>query len=429
MAKTGILQIAYYFPPIKTVGTLRNARFAHSAKSQWSKVYVLSTSHTQVFDAETGKPIDASILRVPSYDFRWLIWLFQRKKATHFAPRLKQQPGISWIRRAMDSFPLNIILGDGGFFYLLIGYWRAVALIKKGEISHLYSSFRPMSDHFLAYLLHRRFPFLIWMADFRDVPVDPLLRNVWWPDAQHWILRKLLRRASFLTTVSEGLAQYLRAAYQRPVRVMHNAPLRQQGNEVLIQDFEHFTIVYTGSLYPQQQSAGPLFLALKDLLNEGALPAAQLRLLVCGKDGELWQSWAAAFGLANILEDWGMLNHAEALSLQRRAQVNLLLSWNSPTLHGILTSKVFEYLQAQRPILAIVNGAPEPELETLIDTYSSGSLVFYSDQNLSVLKSFLQKEYLDWQQGKKSYLSLPATPSWEKEMERVFGTTLDESFT
>ncbi|WP_373550705.1 hypothetical protein [Haliscomenobacter sp.] len=421
MPKTGILQIAYYFPPIKTVGTLRNARFAHSAKNHWSKVYVLSTSHTQVFDVETGQPIDAIILRVPSYDFRWLLWLLRRKKATHFSPQLKKQAGISWIRRAIDSFPLNIILGDGGFFYLLIGYWSAAALIKKGEISHLYSSFRPMSDHFLAYLLHRRFPFLIWIADFRDVPVDPLLKNVWWPGFQDWILRKLLRRASFLTTVSEGLAQYLRTTYQRPVQVMHNAPLLQQSDEVQIQDFEQFTIVYTGSLYPQQQNAGPLFLALKALLDGELLPTAQLRLLVCGKDGALWQSWAAAYGLANILEDRGMLSHAEALSLQHSAQVNLLLSWNSPKLGGILTSKVFEYLQAQRPILAIVNGSPDPELETLISTSSPVSLVLYPDQDFTALKRFLQTAYLNWQQGKKSYLSLPATPSWENEMERVFG--------
>lgn len=421
MAKNGILQIAYYFPPIKTVGTLRNARFAHSAKNHWTKVYVLSTSHTQVFDAEASHPAEATILRVPSYDFRWLIWWLRRKKATHFSPQLKQRAGISWIRRAIDSFPLNIILGDGGFFYLLFGYWRATALIKKGEISHLYSSFRPMSDHFLAYLLHRRFPFLSWIADFRDTPVDPLLKNVYWPGFQHWILRKLLHRARFLTTVSEGLAQHLSAQYQRPVQVMHNAPLRQQGDEVQIQDFEQFTIVYTGSLYPQQQNAGPLFLALKALLDEELLPAYQLRLLVCGKDGALWRSWAAAFGLANILEDRGMLNHAEALSLQHSAQVNLLLSWNSPKLGGILTSKIFEYLQAQRPILAIINGSLDPELETLISSYSPGSLVLYPDQDLNALKRFLQITYLNWQQGKTSYLSLPATPSWENEMERVFG--------
>lgn len=421
MLNTGILKIAYYFPPIKTVGTLRNARFAHSAKNHWSKVYVLSTEHTQVFDAEHVHPIDVTLVRVPSYDFRWLLWLLRRKKATHFAPHLKQQPGISWIRRAVDSFPLNIILGDGGFFYLLIGYWRAAALIKKSEISHLYSSFRPMSDHFLAYLLHRRFPFLIWIADFRDVPVDPLLKNVWWPRFQHWILRKLLHRAKFLTTVSEGLAEHLGAQYQRPVHILHNAPLRQQSDKVQIQDFEQFTIGYTGSLYPQQQSVEPLFLAIKDLLDEGILPAAQLRLLVCGKDGALWESWAAAFGLADILEDRGMLSHAEALTLQHSAQLNLLLNWNSPQLGGILTSKVFEYLQAQRPILAIVNGSHDSELETLINTYSPGSLVLYPDQDLNALKRFLQTEYLNWQQGKKKELHLHATPSWENEMERVFG--------
>ena len=420
MPKAGILQIAYYFPPIKAVGTLRNARFAQTAQLHWSTIYVLTTSHTQVFDAETGQATDATILRVPSYDFRWLIWFLRRKKATHFSPQLKQQAGISWIRRAIDSFPLNIILGDGGFFYLLIGYWRAVALIKKGEISHLYSSFRPMSDHFLAYLLHRRFPFLVWVADFRDVPVDPLLKNVWCPGFQHWVIRKLLGRAQYLTTVSEGLAQYLRTHYGQPVQVILNAPMRQQGQEVQSQNFEQFTIVYTGSLYPQQQNAEPLFQAIKNLLEDGILKESEFKILVCGKDGALWQSWAMEFGLANILEDRDMLNHAEALSLQHSAQLNLLLSWSSPQLQGILTSKVFEYLQAKRPILAIINGSTDLELENLIHTYSPGSLVVYPDQSLHTLKHFLQKEYQNWQQGKKTYLSLPDAPSWENEIKKAF---------
>lgn len=194
---------------------------------------MLTTSHNQVFDHETGQATDVTILRVPSYDVRWLIWFLRRKKSTYFSPQLKQQPGVSWIRRAVDSFPLNIILGDGGFFTcsLVIG-----ALRLWGEISHLYSSFRPMSDHFLAYLLVQRFPFLIWIADFRDVPVDPLLQNVWWPGFQHWILRKLLGRAQYLTTVSEGLAQHLRTHYGRPVQVILNAPMRQQSMEVHAQN-------------------------------------------------------------------------------------------------------------------------------------------------------------------------------------------------
>ena len=420
MPKAGILQITYYFPPIKAVGTLRNARFAQSAQLHWSKVYVLTTSHTQVFDAETGQASDATILRVPSYDFRWLIWFLRRKKANHFSPQLKQQPGVSWIRRAVDSFPLNIILGDGGFFYLLIGYWCAAALIKKGKISHLYSSFRPMSDHFLAYLLVRRFPFLIWTADFRDPAVDPLSQNVWWPAFQHWVMRKLLGRAEHLTTVSEGLAEYLRTHYGRPVQVILNAPMRQQSLDVQAQKFEQFTIVYTGSLYPQQQRVAPLFQAVKNLLEGGLLKESEFKLLVCGKDGALWRSWAMEFGLANMLEDRGMLSHAESLSLQHGAHLNLLLSWNSPQLQGILTSKVFEYLQAKRPILAIVNGSTDFELENLIQTYSPGSLVVYPGQTLHTLKRFLQKEYQNWQQGKKSYLSLPDAPSWENEIKKVF---------
>jgi hypothetical protein len=196
--------------------------------------------------------------------------------------------------------------------------------------------------------------------------------------------------------------------------------MRQQGEHVQAKNFEQFTIVYTGSLYPQQQNAEPLFQVIKNLLEDGVLKESELKVLVCGKDGALWQSWAMEFGLANMLEDRGMLNHAESLSLQQGAHVNLLLSWNSPGLQGILSAKVFEYLQAQRPILAIVNGSADAELENLISTYSPGSLVVYPNQTLHALTRFLQDEYQNWQEGKKSHLSLPDAPCWENEIKKVF---------
>jgi hypothetical protein len=196
--------------------------------------------------------------------------------------------------------------------------------------------------------------------------------------------------------------------------------MRQQGLDVQAQNFKSFTIVYTGSLYPQQQSAEPLFGAIKNLLEDGILNESEFKILVCGKDGALWQSWAMEFGLANILEDRGMLNHAESLSLQLGAHVNLLLSWNSPGLQGILSAKVFEYLQAKRPILAIVNGSTDVELGNLISTYSPGSLVVYPNQTLHTLTRFLQTEYQNWQQEKKNYLSLPDAPSWENEIKKLF---------
>lgn len=419
MPKPGILQIAYYFPPIKTVGTLRNARFAQSAPQYWDKHYIISTAHTEVFDIENLDLPESSIIRIPSYDFRFLFWRLRRKKATYFNAELKQKGGVRVLRRLLDSFPFNVLLGDGGWWYIVRGYRQAKVLIQKEGISHLYSSFRPLSDHVLAYLLVRRFPHLVWIADFRDVPVDPWLRNVYWPGFQHWILRKIFRRAQFFTTVSAGLAQHLEQHYRRPVQVMYNAPMAEQSEQASKQRFPQFTIAYTGSLYPEQ-NAKQLFQAIQALIQEGKMPRHNIKLLTCGKDGATWESWAAEFDLKNMLENRGVISHAEALSIQHSTQINVLLSWNSPGLQGILTSKVFEYLQARVPILTLVNGDKEAELEVLLHNYSPHNLVVYPADDLQGIKDFLYFHYQNWQEQRPSPADVRKVPDWEGEMGKVF---------
>ena len=418
-----ILQIAYYFPPIKTVGTLRNARFCELAPQYWSNVQVITTAHTFIFDQETMSVGDARVHRIPSFDFRWLIWRFSKKNTTHFSVNLKKKPGIGSLRRALDSFPLNVLIGDGGIVYILRGYRKACKLIQEGEISHVFSSFRPMSDHFLAFLLAWRFPHLIWIADFRDIPVDPCLKNVFFPWLQHWTLKWIVQRAHLLTTVSDGLAQHLREQYNRPVEVLYNAPLAQQAQVQNIPVFEKFTILYTGALYPGLQSAAPLFWALQRLVQSGAIPAEELQIVVCGKDGALWREWATAHQMGDILKDLGQLPHAQVLELQHASQLNLLLSWNSPELMGIVTSKLFEYLQAQQPILALVNGSAEPELKNLLEMYARNSLIVHQPwaDAAGKLEQFLFSLYQHWAQKQASFPSMTKTMSWETEMAKVFG--------
>lgn len=419
----GILQIAYYFPPIKTVGTLRNARFCEMAPQYWSNVQVITTAHAFIFDQEEFPVGNAQLHRIPSFDFRWLIWRFSQKNTTHFSANLKKKPGIGALRRALDSFPLNVLIGDGGIVYILRGYRKACKLIQQGEISHVFSSFRPMSDHFLAFLLARRFPHLIWIADFRDIPVDPRLKNVFFPWLQHRTLKWIVQRTRLLTTVSEGLAQHLQEQYNRPVKVLYNASLAQQAQVQNIPVFEKFTILYTGSLYPGLQSVAPLFWALLCLVQSGSIPASKLQIVVCGKDGALWQEWATAHQMGDILKDLGQLPHAQVLELQHASHLNLLLSWNSPELMGIVTSKLFEYLQAQQPILALVNGSAEPELEKLLEMYARNSLIVHQPwaDAADKLEQFLFSLYQQWAQKQASFPPLTKTMSWETEMEKVFG--------
>jgi hypothetical protein len=110
------------------------------------------------------------------------------------------------------------------------------------------------------------------------------------------------------------------------------------------------------------------------------------------------------------------------LELQHASHLNLLLSWNSPELMGIVTSKLFEYLQAQKPILALVNGSAEPELENLLQTYAQHSLILHQPwmESSHALEQFLLTIYQNWKQNQHSVASAAKSMSWETEMAKVF---------
>ena len=62
---------------------------------------------------------------------------------------------------------------------------------------------------------------------------------------------------------------------------------------------------------------------------------------------------AAQYDIQSIVQVNESIPYKEALRAQRQADVLLLLLWNDPREKGVYTGKLFEYIGAGRPILAI----------------------------------------------------------------------------
>jgi len=362
-----LLILYYNFPPVKVPGAVRIHHFYRAALPWFAEIHALAAANRRFFlqdpSLETGCQ---HVIEVPAWDLRRLAMRKKAGNAPFVSSALKGRPLIGWFRRLLDSFPFNTLIGDGGLVYILAGYLRARRLIEKKGITHVFSTFRPYSDHIIGYLLKRRFPEVYWIADFRDLHVDPLRKNVLWPAFQRWCNRRILRRADLVTTVSEGLKRHLGKLAPR-VYVLRNGmgAVGESGEGVV--PFEKFTVVYTGSLYPGQQTAGPLFQAVLQMLEAKTIQRADIQLLYAGKDEAVWKEWLQQYDLSDVGRSLGLVPLKEAQLIQQRAHANLLLSWSLPDGGGILTSKVYEYLAAGKPILAIVNGEKDEELEKLID--------------------------------------------------------------
>jgi glycosyltransferase involved in cell wall biosynthesis len=267
-------------------------------------------------------------------------------------------------------------------------------MIRDERITLLYSSYRPMADHAVAWWLKRRYPGLTWIADFRDLPVDPHTRHVLFPGWHRRLYRRVFRRADILTTVSDGLAQHLKEGHPHVVVTRNGLP--EDWRMPAPVACRHFTFAYTGSMFLDTRDPAPLFDALAGLIRDGGLAREDLRIVYAGKDGAEWRQRAARFGLDAQCEDRGLVSPEEAHAIQRDANINLLLTYSSTALGGILTGKMIEYVAAGNPVLAISKGARDAEIDQLLTSVSLGRCFTEETESRDQVRSFISREYLEW---------------------------------
>ena len=162
---------------------------------------------------------ETSIFEISAFDYRNLISLFSR--SGYVSESVKNNPFSRFFIKLINTFPINILFGEGGGIYLFNAYRKACRLIQEHSITHIYSSYRPMSDHLAAYLLKKKFPHLTWIADFRDLPIEPHYKLQFFPEYHHYIYKKIFSVISVMTTVSQGLSKELQR-YGRTVSPVMN---------------------------------------------------------------------------------------------------------------------------------------------------------------------------------------------------------------
>jgi hypothetical protein len=95
---------------------------------------------------------------------------------------------------------------------------------------------------------------------------------------------------------------------------------------------------------------------------------------------------AADFGVADRVRHLAGLSRVDSLRLQREADALLLVDWNDPSA-GVIPSKIFEYMQATAPILA-VGGAPHSAVGELLRKTGRG---IHLGSDKSAIAAFLRK--------------------------------------
>ena len=202
-----------------------------------------------------------------------------------------------------------------------------------------------------------------------------------------------------LVTVSDPLAEVLRAKYGLPTEVVLNGFDAEDFSSANASTScpEQLRIVYTGMIYEGRRDPAPLFEAIRRLGPAGA----NVRVEFYGRYLDVARQLAARYDIGDRVEIRGNVPYRESLTIQQSADILLLLLWDDPRERGVYTGKLFEYLGSRRPILTL--GAKDNVAAALVARRGAG----YVSNDPSAIARRLET----WLEEKRERGGVAAPPS------------------
>lgn len=398
---TTCIFITYYFPPIKSVGVIRNYYLAICLKTIYHTFHVLTTSNQKILPNENLNLNEfKNIHLIKTLDYRTVLQtLFKNKTNTHYPESIKKSGIIRWIIKMNESLPFNLFMGEGGLFYIIEGYLKARQIIKtsKNKIV-IFTSFRPTANIILGYLLKRKYPSISWITSFQDAPYDEIRKNLILPGLQKKLWKKMLLSSNINLATSMGIKFELDKFSKNNHVFLNGVEFRNS----LLDNVKYFTICYTGSLYETYRDPTLLLKVIQNLILKGEIDISKIKLIYIGKDGKEWRTFFNPFPIlqkALIIEN--MSDRDYALICQQKAHINLLLNWSFGNNGGTIPAKIYEYIGSSNYIIGLIKGKENNAMSELIENLNMGAIFRYEEHGVeNKLSIFLLDLYRQWIKNK-----------------------------
>lgn len=261
-----------------------------------------------------------------------------------------------------------------GIYLGLCGYWRDTALEHSDEIIQrvkpdaILVSYPVVEALEIGVLLSKKYG-LPLISDFRDgLLFDPLETAA----LKHAVARRhysaveaqVVEASALILTVSKPISTYFIERYSHPnVVTLHNGfdPDDITPDKSIDLASDVINIVHTGRLGSSRLGSSEkgsgvdaLSVAVHALLARSSGIGHKFRLHFVGQLSRSEKRSLAPLAQLGVVKLWGQVPRAKALALQRCADVLLLIT--APDKASIATGKLFEYLVANKPILALTRG-------------------------------------------------------------------------
>lgn len=349
--------VAYYFPPLGGIASIRAMTFArYLPEWGWTPVVLASAGSSQRRDDSLALDV-GTVTRARTFE------------AGQLGPAIVGDPpaGPSTGSRGLLRRSLRVLAHR----YLYwpdpqVGWYPSAVragrkMLRLDKFDAIFSSSVPITAHLVARTLHRESG-IPWVAEFRDPWADVVLGDGQ-SERRDRLERSFLRESAAVVTVSPSWkARFLEKGAARAYVITNGF----DPDEVSVRPASGFVVTHLGSVYPGLQDLRAVWEALARW--RAAEPAQRLSLRFVGDVDDRLRREISGYGLSDILEVTGFLGHRAALDATAASSALITAGFHPdhPLYRGVIPAKLFEYLGTGLPILYI--GGPETDAARILAT-------------------------------------------------------------
>ena len=238
-------------------------------------------------------------------------------------------------------------------------------LVRRMKPDVIWSTYPIATAHLIGMTLHR-LTGILWVADMRDPMTDPLnpsnpmLRRVF-----EWIEKKTIEQCSRVVCTTPGAVRAYQERFPHvPAERFTLIPNGYDesnfaGAQVHAQDVAPLagrpvTLVHSGIIYPAERNPTAFFMALSMLKAQGRISAASVQVLLRATvHDEYVEALASEHGISDLIKIAPRIAYGEALAEMLSADALLILQ--GANCNHQIPAKLYEYLRAGRPVLALTD--------------------------------------------------------------------------
>jgi glycosyltransferase involved in cell wall biosynthesis len=400
-----VLLVTLYFPPAGGGGVQRPLKFATHLPALGIETHVLAPDDPKWVheDAELTVPTQAWIHRAR----------YVGPSGRRIADELHGRSGLDLAVRRASTIGRRLLIPDENVTWNATAIPKAISIVRREGIDAVLTTSPPGSVHMIGAAV-KRATGAKWVADLRDSIVRHPHRSTEGlgafakERARAGVAQLVARQADAIVTAADAITEETRSLSPRG-RLMTIA----NGSD--FDDFagleyrrtERFRLTHTGSFFGHRDPK-PFLRALR----ASGLDDVKVRFVGDFRPAD--REFLESLELGERVELVDYVPRRESLRLQRDSDALLLLIPEAGGRgRGVLSGKVFEYLAAERPILAVV--PPDGAAAQLIRDTGTGVVAPPLDED--AIRDALVSLHTQWQRGELD--GAPLSAEWRDTLSRA----------